>query len=379
MMTIDKKSECCGCGACRSICPVNAITMYPDEEGFLYPQIDTERCIGCGKCDQVCPVKNEQDELQHPITAYAARTKNRSARQTASSGGVFAEIAAHVLERGGIVFGAAFDERCHVRHISVDRVADLGALKGSKYVQSEIGTAYTDAKRYLDTGKTVLFTGTPCQIGGLYRYLGKPYDNLITQDIVCHGVPSPSIWDTYVQLRETKAASKARAVSFRNKHYGWKDYAMQFEFENGKTYRKRAQNDPYMRSYLRNLSIRPSCFDCAFKSKHRSADITLADLWGVEHVCPALDDDTGVSLVLLHSDKARELYETIRASLDDQTVDVDQAIPYNRSMIVSTTPNDHRAAFFTRIRTDGFDGIRPYIRDSWMRRIKRAVKILLRR
>lgn len=378
VIIIDKPSDCCGCEACRNGCPVNAITMQADKEGFLYPQVDTARCVGCGKCERICPVKNKAASVtERTTTAYAARVRNGAVRQASSSGGVFTAIATHVLENGGIVFGAAFDEHFCVRHIGIDRVEDLEKLRGSKYVQSEIGTSYAEAKRHLDEGRSVLFTGTPCQISGLYRYLGKTYDTLLTQDIVCHGVPSPSVWDAYVRSRETKAASETRFVSFRHKQYGWRDYAVRFEFVNGKTDCKRSQYDPYMRSYLRNLSIRPSCFDCTFKSPYREADITLADFWGVEHVCKEMDDDQGTSLVLLHSDKARAIYREIDAALDSRAVEVDAAAPYNPSMTTSTKPNPNRAAFFERMGASGFDGIRPFIRDPWIRRVKRAIKTLL--
>lgn len=194
------KLKCNGCGACRAVCPSKAITMNADNEGFLYPQVNIRLCLQCGQCEKICPIlrKNDNEESKD-ITAYAAQTTDNTVLEQSSSGGLFTEIATYVLEQKGVVFGAAFDAHFHVRHMAVEQISELHKLRGSKYVQSEIGDCYTRAEAYLKEGRLVLFTGTPCQIGGLISFIGKEYDNLITQDIICHGVPSPMAWEKYIE------------------------------------------------------------------------------------------------------------------------------------------------------------------------------------
>lgn len=379
MLRIEEKSACSGCGACRDICPVNAITLVADEEGFLYPKVDRRNCIECGRCVSVCAVAaaNREEYISGNAVAYAAYTKNEPLRLESSSGGVFSELAQAILSMDGVVFGAAFDEKFVVKHICVDRAEDLNKLRGSKYVQSETGETYLQTKEYLEQGRPVLYSGTPCQISGLLRFLGRPYENLYTQDIICHGVPSPKIWNQYVRFRQDKTQAGIKNISFRAKVCGWRTFCMRVRFENGEEYTKNLQQDLYMRSFLKDLSLRPSCYSCAFKTKHRTSDITLADFWGVEKVCPEMDDDKGTSLVIVHSTKGQALFDRIKENLVSLRVDLDEAIRYNSAMTVSVAANPKREAFIREVNKKGFSSAKKYVRIPLIQHMKRFAKSIL--
>ena len=381
MIDIKNKIDCSGCGACRDICPTKAIDLVADIEGFLYPNVNIEKCIKCGMCDRICPIKNIRKEIydSNKIIAYAAQSKDEFVRQNSSSGGIFTEIASYIINNGGIVFGAAFDEKFKVIHIGVDNIDDLSKIRGSKYVQSEIGNAYIQVKSHLEFGRMVLFTGTPCQIAGLYSYLGKNYDNLYTQDIICHGVPSPMVWKKYIELREKKAASQVKKIFFRYKKYGWKTYSVRFEFANCKEYIQTIRDDLYMRGFLRNLCLRPSCYHCVFKTKNRTADITLADFWGIEKLCPKLDDDRGTSLVILHTLRGNNLFNNIGENLIYQITDLEEAIKYNSAMIESAPVNRERDDFMKHIEENGFKSVeKHYLNISFKSRAKEIIKKIIK-
>ena len=357
MIEIKKRIDCSGCHACANACPKGCISMVSDEEGFWYPQVDKSKCIDCGLCEKVCPIIHKwQPDDSRTTTAMAAINTNEEIRLKSSSGGIFTLIAEKIIDQGGVVFGAAFsDDFKTVRHICVDNIADLDKLRGSKYVQSKIGDTYKQAKEYLDSGRKVLFTGTPCQIGGLYSYLRKPYENLFTQDIICHGVPSPMVWERYVDFHEKKSASSTQRMFFRHKKYGWKTYAVLFEFSNNTAYVKRLHEDAYMRAFLSNSCLRPSCYACSFKSIKRQADITLADFWGIQNVLPEMDDDKGTSLVMVHSEKGRVLLDELSDKIKSRTVYTDIIEKYNPSIAKSVAVNDKREGFLKDIRTEDFE------------------------
>ncbi len=323
-------NECNGCYACVSKCPNGCITMQADAEGFWYPKIDEINCIQCRLCHNTCPIINKMIKEKISKDAFAAINCNEEVRKYSSSGGIFNLLARNIIESGGIVFGAAFtDDYKEVEHISVDNMEKIPLLMGSKYLQSRIGDAYNQAKHYLDLGKNVLFSGTPCQIGGLYAYLGKDYENLITQDIICHGVPSPKVWKKYVEFYEKRADSKIINAFFRNKINGWKTFSLQFKFENGDEYIKTVSKDLYMRGFLKDLYLRPSCYNCEFKSSNRISDITLADFWGVENVCADMCDDKGTSLILVNTNKGKMIFDSIVQDIRFCRVDKKTALKYN--------------------------------------------------
>lgn len=357
MISITDKTKCSGCHACANACAKDCIRMTSDDEGFWYPQVEKEMCIDCGLCENVCPIIHKwQPDESRKTTVMAAMNTNDEIRLKSSSGGIFTLLAEEILDQGGVVFGAAFsDDFKSVQHICVDNSDGLEKLRGSKYVQSKIGDTYKQAKEYLDSGRKVLFTGTPCQIGGLYSFLRKDYDNLYTQDIICHGVPSPMVWEKYVEERERKAASKTQRMFFRHKKYGWKTYAVLFEFSNNTAYVKNLHEDSFMRAFLSNSCLRPSCYDCSFKTIKRQADITLADFWGVWDTNPDFYDNKGTSVVLLHTLRGETLYKGIQSYIHDKPIDKKTVIRYNSAICKSVHSSDKRSDFMRMINDDSFD------------------------
>lgn len=379
MTRLTEKQKCNGCSACRDICPTKAISMAADAEGFLYPTVDAALCIECGKCEKCCPVASGAKRAAGEPVAYAARIRDEAVRASSSSGGIFTALATAVLSSGGAVFGAAFDDHFQLTHMAITDLRDIGKLQGSKYVQSRIGTAYVQAKQWLDEDKPALFTGTPCQIAGLYAFLNRDYEKLYTQDIICHGVPTPRLWQAYRQFREEKAGSALAKVSFRCKSTGWRSCSLRMDFENGVRYEKPLSQDPYMSGFLKNLCLRPSCYHCAFKTTHRAADLTLADFWGIEKVCPELDDEKGTSLVVLHSPKAQALFEKIKPDLICREVELEQAIRYNSAMLHSVACPEQRQAYLADLEKHGFSGTVKYVRVPLIQKCKRMLKAWLKK
>lgn len=354
MLEFDQKHKCCGCQACAQVCPKGAVAMTPDEEGFLYPVVDQTICVECGLCEKTCPLLHTADNQNSTPQAYAACSLNEEIRMESSSGGVFTLLAEHVLGQGGVVYGAAM-EGGRVKHIRAANAEDLILLRGSKYVQSDIGTVYLQAKQDLKAGKAVLFTGTPCQIEGLKAFLRKEYARLICMDIICHGVPSPTVWERYVALREKTAGNPAVQMLFRHKHYGWKAFAMFFEFSDHTVYMSRHRDDLFMKAFLHDLCLRPSCYQCGFKKVNRVSDITVADFWGIENVCPEMDDGKGTSLVIVHSKKGRSAFEAVCPNMRRQEVDFSAAIRGNPAMLRSAAKPKQRDAFMQRSRCEDFE------------------------
>lgn len=357
MINIQNKGDCSGCHACMAACPKGAIVMQPDTEGFLYPEIDRDICVECGICDNMCQAKKPIRLAREPH-AYACWNKDENVRMNSSSGGMFHLLAKWMIQKGGVVFGAAFDDDFNIRHIGVRSVEDIRLLQGSKYVQSVIGNTYLEAKEELESGNYVLFTGTPCQIDGLLHYLRKDYEKLYTQDIICHGVPSSKVWQRYLEYQKEhfKSTLKRDSVpSFRQKRDGWNRYAISLPFEKGIEYRVFHREDFYMQAFLNNLSLRPSCYECHSKTKHRNSDITLADFWGIENVLPEMFDNKGTSLVLTNSEKGQSLFEEIRKELVCQEVDFEEAISHNSCAYRSVKKPDKREDFFLHLSKMQFD------------------------
>ncbi len=372
--------KCNGCSACASVCPKNCIIMLPNKFGFLYPQIDEKQCIDCGLCEKICPVINSA-ECSGSTKAYAVKNKDENVRVQSSSGGAFSAIAEKILNDGGIVFGAAFaDGFKAVEHIAVDNAENLYKLRGSKYVQSRIGNSHAKVKYELENGRKVLFTGTPCQIGGLLSFLKKDYSNLITQDIVCHGVPAPAVWEKYVEFREKKAGDKTSSVSFRCKNTGWQAFSMQMKFQNGAEYCVSNSEDPYMKGFLDNIYLRSSCYDCNFKTIHRKADITLADFWGVWNILPQFHDAKGVSLVMTNSAKGEEIIKSIDSEFEIIEADVNEAVKYNSAAENSVTQSPKRDAFMNDFGNADFEKVlKKYCSPDWKKQLKSKIKSILKK
>ena len=313
--------------------------MKEDNEGFLYPVVDTSVCIDCGRCKRICPVLDSSKQAATP-KAYAAKANDETIRLSSSSGGIFTLIAEKVLKEGGVVFGCRMNDSLEAEHVCVSSIQDLGALRGSKYVQSRIGNTYTKAKEFLLDGQRVLFSGTPCQISGLRAYLGRDYDNLLTVEVICHGAPSPAVWRNYIQDR----FPGAQRVSFREKTLGWKNY--HFEVNGGEHSVCYTDND-YLRLFLDNVTLRPSCHSCKSKSGRSGADITLGDFWGIEKVLPEFDDDKGCSVVLVNSERGGEVLKGL--DIEMVAVDLSAAVAGNPAYDHSVRPHINRAYFFSKL------------------------------
>lgn len=351
---IINSKACIGCGACAQKCPKKCITMRRDAEGFYRPLIDNQKCIRCDQCEKVCQILHPVSTYNNIPMSFACKNRSENVRSHTSSGGVFPLLAEHYVDLGGAVVGAAFDDNFEVKHFVVSEKSSVCALYGSKYVQSDIGGCYLDTEQLLKKGIPVLFSGTPCQIEGLKCYLGKDYDMLITLGLACHGVPSPSVWKKYISEQEQKFGSKVKAVNFRDKKSGWKNYSVTIQFENGIEYSSIFGSDPYMLSFLLNYSLRDSCYHCRYKGLYRNSDITLADFWGIEKVLPEMDDDKGTSLVLLQSKKGEALFRSICDQLDCQEIDTALAVELNGGLCKSPVPPKKRSIFFDSLGNSGF-------------------------
>ena len=297
-LDIVDKNICSGCGACSKSCPFDAIAIKEDEYGFIFPFVDEEKCTQCGLCRKTCPVNNVKFHKK-PEKCYAAMADDKI-RAISSSGGIFTVIAEHILQNGGLVCGAAFDSNWNVHHIIIDKKEDLGKLRSSKYVQSNLEDTYIEAKKYLDAGKLLLFSGTPCQIAGLYGFLKKDYDNLLTIDLICHGAPNSKLWQKC--LADICNVNEIADINFRDKSaFGWVCANVNITLNNGTKVSKKS----YMNAFSYNLMNRESCTNCKYKTYERCADITLGDFWGISNFNPALNDKKGTSIVLLNTHKAK--------------------------------------------------------------------------
>ena len=346
MIAISEKTSCCGCGACAQTCPRGCITMKPDAEGFLYPTVQLSACVHCNACNQVCPMELKMPQSASNVPAFAAYATDSDIRQSSSSGGIFSLIAQRILEQGGVIFGAAFDEDFSVRHQMVASTESLNALRGSKYVQSRTEDTFRNAEILLKSGKMVLFTGVACQIAGLKAFLHRDYPNLYTMDVLCHGVPSPAIWKAYLSDQCRIHGSSVKSVSFREKSTGWKQFSMKISFENGKTYCQSHDEDAFMRLFLENICLRPACHSCRFKAFPRASDLTLGDAWGIDDVLPEMDDDFGTSVVLINSEKGQWMLDQVEACMVCKPESMDRLLPETADSRRPVSPHPRRSLLF---------------------------------
>lgn len=390
MLQVTDKQDCCGCHACTSVCARHSITMHEDNEGFLYPVVDASTCTVCGLCEKVCPVIN-QDEPRKPLKVYAAKNRNEEIRRQSSSGGIFTPLAESVIREGGVVFGAKFDKDWNVVHAWSDTIEGIADFRGSKYVQSTIGDTYREAREFLKQGRKVLFSGTPCQIAGLRKFLRKEYDNLLAVDVVCHGVPSPLVWRKYLEetrekLRAERDAGKntvssslmempvITGISFRDKTHGWKKYGFRFRYaaskaagnsvsssanDSERTLLQPFPENVFMKGFLKNLYLRPSCYACASRSGKSGSDISIADFWGVQNYYPEFDDDRGVGLVLVNSDKGRKAYEQTNSDSIESTYE--QGLNQNPCLEHSVARTKHVKTFWDTFSLEGMDAVEDII------------------
>ena len=333
---ITDKYKCTGCMACLNACPNDAIEVIKSKDGFAYTKINKEKCIGCNLCRKVCPSNKYYKNEYNSPEFYAAFNLNEKDRIKSSSGGMVSLIARTTLKKNGVVYGVTLDGK-QAKNVRIDNEKELYKIMGSKYVQSEVGHTLKNVKQDLDDQKQVLFTGTPCQIEGLRSYLNKDYNNLICVSIICHGVPSPEIFKKYIEEKEEKNSSKLKNINFRNKQLGWHNYNIEYEYDNGKKEVVPASKDIYMSGYLKDYFLRECCYNCQMKYGEKStADIIIGDFWGIESTLPEIDDDKGVSAIVINSVKGKDIFEELKENIKYEKVSLED-ISNGNSMLVSST------------------------------------------
>lgn len=349
MTVYNKKAECCGCRACEQSCPTGCIRMEMDEEGFTYPVIDREKCIDCGICHKVCEnlCAAKEHGQQIKTQTYAVKNKDFEIRKMSSSGGVFFELAKEIIGRGGNVFGAVFDADFKVVHVGTDESDMLKSMCGSKYVQSDTGKTYTEVWDLLRDGKWVLYSGTPCQIAGLKSFLKEGYEKLICVSVICHGVPSPQIWEAYLETKQKDhQGKKIEAIEFRNKVNGWQNFTFMAVFAPDDVEQTAFRSDLYMQGFLQNLYLRPSCYECRAKVGRQDADIILGDYWGISTYHRDFCDDMGVSAVIINTDKGMHVWDAVKDKFDIEITKLDYIVQGNMTFHKSVSKNPRRDKFF---------------------------------
>ena len=384
MIEIIDKKDCVGCEACVQRCPKSCISFNRDEQGFSYPRVDLVKCIHCNLCEKVCPVLN-QYESRIPQKIYAAKNKNIKIQKQSSSGGAFSSLSAQIIEAGGVVFGARFDKDWLVIHDYTESLDGLELFRGSKYPQSRIGHAYEDVEKFLKKGRKVLFTGTPCQIAGLKRFLNKDYGKLLlTIDVVCHGVPGPLIWQDYL-ISKTRtlgySLSDISSINFRDKRRGWSNYGMEIKYDN-KPFQENFEtlkNNEYMQGFLRDLYLRPSCYACPAKSGKSNSDVTLGDFWKIQNLKKEDYDDNGISLVLVNSDTGMKILNEANLTMSESTYET--AIVSNSSIIDSAKFSKYYSVFWNNYKDLGITALGMTIKKArgpiWKRALRYFYKKII--
>lgn len=352
-------------------CPKQCISLKEDGEGFLYPVVDESLCVGCGLCEKVCPIINRPEKL--PVKeVLAVKNRNEEERMASSSGGVFVALAKKVIDQGGVVFGAVFDENWEVKHTYAESMDGVRPMMGSKYVQSRIGDTFRQAEKFLKDGRKVLFTGSPCQITALHNYLRKDYSNLLSVDFLCHGVPSPGVWRRYLDEVLDRSARRAAAgkntvlssslkslpvitgIEFRDKTlHGWQKYsfvvrgASAFKADKNSVLLSDIHYDnPFMKGFLRNVYLRPSCYRCKCKNGVSHSDMTIGDFWGINRLMPDFDDDKGVGLVLINTDKGQEVFESLNMEIRESSLEKTKCL--NGGFNETVSAHIKRKSFFDK-------------------------------
>lgn len=357
-ISIEDKTNCCGCRACAEACPEKCIKMVNDNEGFAYPEVNADACVECGKCVKVCPVLNHfelNDKIEQAV--YGATHFDKNIIETSSSGGAFSAITDAFCQQDFAVFGVAFDSNLKVVHDYALTLKDTEKFKKSKYVESDTNGCFSKAEDFLKKGKNVLFTGTPCQIAALRLFLKKDYDKLLCVDLICHGVPSQSTFDKHIAEKEKEYNKKIIDVKFRNKvnPAGKSDYRnIKIFFESGKPVFEDISKNHYLKGFHNRLFYRPSCSKCAYANPDRPGDITIADCWGIQKLYPELNPKTGISMIVFNSEKGRKYLENIQKAMKCIPLSLEFAKKSNAQFSVPATNNPKRAKFFKLVREKNF-------------------------
>lgn len=408
MINIKSKEDCCGCSACAQRCPKQCIKMLEDEEGFLYPKVDETKCINCHLCEKVCPVAN-QAESRMPIDSYAAYNMDDGVRKDSSSGGIFTLLAEKVIAEGGVVFGATWNEKWQVVHTYTETKEGIAQFRGSKYIQSIIGETYKQAETFLKSGRKVLYSGTPCQIAGLRLFLRKEYDNLLTIDFICHGVPSPGVFRWYLQEEITNyAARKGRkntvsflpihsipdgdvlmpeglsikGIHFRDKCSGWKKYSFVLLLaeasaegkQNSVSLSYTLEQNSFLKGFLNDLYLRPSCHKCPAKSLKSGSDITIADYWGYKDTPNITDTDEGISAVLINTVKGQTVFDMLSLMKEKTKYDL---IERTNGAINHSASNFYRGLFYKKSRLSFHSRIDHIVSQRLIDKIRRKIYLYI--
>ena len=356
MLRLVDANLCVGCSACASICPKRCIEMEKDSDGFRYPVfMYPANCVECGMCESACSVLRESIETNDDVpSVYAAFSRDEHTRQDSSSGGIFTEIAKRIIAQNGVVFGAVYNEEFEIHHCCVDKADELYRLRGAKYAESSLGNSFIDILDRLKKGQLVLFSGTPCQVAGLKSFVRKDFDNLICVDFVCHGIPSPMVWKSYIEYRakDDSDGKLPYSINMRSKATGWSKYQYSnvFEYENSKKHSTLSSQNLFMKLFVGDYISRPSCENCKFKGYNRVSDITLGDFWGIWDIEPEMDDNKGTSVVLIQSEKGQALWNEISDKIKFKEVSLEQASQQNPSMLMPSKANPKREEVLKQIR-----------------------------
>lgn len=379
MINIIEKVNCCGCSACVQACPKQCICFDEDEQGFRYPLVNKDLCVDCGLCENVCPCLN-QNEKKEPLKVVAAKNPNEDVRLKSSSGGFFSMIAEKIIDEGGVVFGARFDENWEVMHDYTETLDGIEAFRGSKYLQSRIGETYRQTRVFLNDGRKVLFSGTGCQIAGLKKFLRKDYDNLLTIEILCHSVPSPLVWRKY--MNEKCNGNQIESINFRDKRSGWSNYSYSIVVKhNGGEYIESASGH-YMRGLTSNLTTRPSCSQCPARFGKSGADIVLGDCWGIWNLKPEMDDNKGVSIVETFSKKGQHFISDLNYEYTE--LQLEDLAKYNSGLSTLKPIHKEHNRFFMEIGSNipvskSFDKYLQISNKSLFPKLKRVILSILKR
>lgn len=358
MPQLAKKKDCIGCTACAAACPKKCIEMYKDRDGFAYPRVvSSSDCTNCRLCEKVCPVLDLSRITEENTSAYAAFSRDDVLREKSTSGGIFSELARKILKQGGAAYGARYTENFKVAYFRAENESELSLLRGAKYAEAQLGDTFADVKRQLESGRAVLFSGTPCKVSALRSFLRRDYDRLYCVDFVCHSIPSPTAFEKYIEYRAATDAHGVmpESIEIRSKSTGWSrfSYSSVFKYGDGTIYSISGLEDPYIKLFLSGGISRPSCADCRFKGYSRASDITIGDFWGIWDIAPDMDDNGGTSVVLVHSPKGRRIWEELDGVISRE-VALEQSSQKNMAMLGSTPSLHNRDAVMRKIRKGDF-------------------------